>query len=171
MFGVFLQINMRSWFFWLRFILKTGPRPESKRRRGFSHQKPEITMLTLSGSPHWEPAGAPGLSFLWSTVRDRQSLPSELGLHIPFYPEIRGGKVSLVAQLVKNLPAMREAWTRSLGWEQGPLEKGTATQSSMLSWRIPWTIVHGIAESDTTKQLSLSRKTVKTAFPPLSRWH
>lgn len=32
-FGVFLQINMRSWFFWLRFILKIGPRPESKRRR------------------------------------------------------------------------------------------------------------------------------------------
>ena len=38
---------MRSWFFWLRFILKTGPRPENKRRRGFSHQKPEIVMLTL----------------------------------------------------------------------------------------------------------------------------
>ena len=46
---------------------------------------------------------------------------------------------SLVAQLVKNLPAMRETWVRALGWE-GPLEKGMATHSSILAWRIPWTI-------------------------------
>ena len=45
---------------------------------------------------------------------------------------------SLVAQLVKNLPAMWETWVRSLGWE-GPLEKGKATHSSILAWRIPWT--------------------------------
>ena len=42
----------------------------------------------------------------------------------------------LVAQLVKNLPAMRETWVRSLGWEE-PLEKGKATHSSILAWRIP----------------------------------
>ena len=46
---------------------------------------------------------------------------------------------SLVAQLVKNLPAMREAWVQSLGWED-PLEKGKATHSSILAWRSPWTI-------------------------------
>ena len=46
---------------------------------------------------------------------------------------------SLVAQLVKNLPAMWETWVRSLGWE-GPLEKGKATHSSILAWRIPWTV-------------------------------
>ena len=46
---------------------------------------------------------------------------------------------SLVAQLVKNLPAMWEAWVRSLGWED-PLEKGMATHSSSLAWRIPWTV-------------------------------
>ena len=46
---------------------------------------------------------------------------------------------SLVAQLVKNLPAMREAWVRSLGWED-PLEKGMATHSSILAWTIPWTV-------------------------------
>ena len=46
---------------------------------------------------------------------------------------------SLVAQLVKNPPAMREAWVRSLGWED-PLEKGNATHSSILAWRIPWTV-------------------------------
>ena len=46
---------------------------------------------------------------------------------------------SLVAQLVKNPPAMRETWVQSLGWED-PLEKGKATDSSILAWRIPWTI-------------------------------
>jgi len=46
---------------------------------------------------------------------------------------------SLVAQLVKNLPEMRETWALSLGWED-PLEKGKATHSSILTWRIPWTI-------------------------------
>ena len=46
---------------------------------------------------------------------------------------------SLVAQLVKNLSAMRETWVESLGWED-PLEKGKATHSSILAWRIPWTI-------------------------------
>ena len=46
--------------------------------------------------------------------------------------------VSLVAQLVKNPPAMREAWVQSLGWED-PLEMGKATHSRILAWRIPWT--------------------------------
>ena len=46
---------------------------------------------------------------------------------------------SLVAQLVKNLHAMQESWVWSLGWED-PLEKGTATHSKILAWRIPWTI-------------------------------
>ena len=46
---------------------------------------------------------------------------------------------SLVAQLVKNPPAMRETRVRSLGWED-PLQKGKATHSSMLAWRIPWTV-------------------------------
>ena len=45
---------------------------------------------------------------------------------------------SLVAELVNNPPAMRETWVRFLGWED-PLEKGMATQSSILAWRIPWT--------------------------------
>ena len=47
--------------------------------------------------------------------------------------------VSLVAQLVKNSPAVRETWVQFLGWED-PLEKGTATHSSIMTWRIPWTI-------------------------------
>ena len=48
-------------------------------------------------------------------------------------------ETSLIAQLVKNPPAMREIWVRSLGWEK-PLEKGKATHSSILAWSIPWTV-------------------------------
>ena len=47
--------------------------------------------------------------------------------------------VFLVAQLVKNLPAMWDTWVKSLGWED-PLEKGKATHSTLLAWRIPWTM-------------------------------
>ena len=47
--------------------------------------------------------------------------------------------VSLVAQMVQNLPAMQETPVRSLGQED-PLEKGDATHSSILAWRIPWTL-------------------------------
>ena len=46
--------------------------------------------------------------------------------------------VSLVIQLVKNVPAMQETWVQSLGWEDA-LEKKKATHSSILAWRIPWT--------------------------------
>ena len=48
------------------------------------------------------------------------------------------GSASLVAQLVKNLPAMRETWVQSLGWKD-LLEKGLATHSSILAWKISWT--------------------------------
>ena len=53
-----------------------------------------------------------------------------------------------VAQLVKNLLAMQETWVPSLGWED-PLEKGKATHLSILAWRIPWTIIHGVTKSQT----------------------
>ena len=53
-----------------------------------------------------------------------------------------------MAQLVKSLHAMRETWVLSLGWED-PLEKGRVTHSSILAWRIPWTIISW------TEQLSL----------------
>ena len=53
---------------------------------------------------------------------------------------------SLVPQLVKNPAAMRETWVQSLGWED-PLEKGTATHSGILAWRIPWTEEPGRLQS------------------------
>ena len=49
---------------------------------------------------------------------------------------------SLVAQMVKDLPSMRETWVRSLGRED-PLEKEMAAHSSILAWRIPWTVPRG----------------------------
>ena len=55
--------------------------------------------------------------------------------------------------MVNTLPAKRETWVQSLAWED-PLEKGMATYSSVLAWRIPWTeepgeLVHGVAKSQT----------------------
>ena len=64
------------------------------------------------------------------------------------------GLISLVAQMVKNLPAMWETQVWSLGWED-PLEKEMSTPSCLLPWRIPWTegawqaTVHGVAKSAT----------------------
>ena len=46
---------------------------------------------------------------------------------------------SLVAQLVKNPPTIQKTWVQPLGWED-PLEKGKATYSSILAWRMPWTV-------------------------------
>ena len=59
-----------------------------------------------------------------------------------------------MAQLVKNPPSMRETWVRSLEWED-PLEKGTATYSSILAWRSPW----GRKELDMTEWLSTAQHT------------
>ena len=53
---------------------------------------------------------------------------------------------SLVAQMVKRLPAMQETQVRSLGWED-PLEQERATHSSILAWRIPWTEEPGRLQS------------------------
>ena len=55
----------------------------------------------------------------------------------PMQPQHPGG-ASLIAQLVKNLPAVQESLVRFLGLED-PLQKGMATHSSILAWRIPWT--------------------------------
>ena len=59
---------------------------------------------------------------------------------------ISSHRASLVAQLVKNPPAMQETWVQSLGWED-LLKKGKATHFSILAWTIPWTIVHRVAKN------------------------
>ena len=68
---------------------------------------------------------------------------SEEGIGYPF----QYSWAYLMSQLVKNPPTMRETWVLSLGWED-PLKKGKATHSSILAWRIPWTVwpMGGIAK-------------------------
>ena len=79
---------------------------------------------------------------------------------------------SLMAQMVKNLPAMWKTWVQSLGWED-LLEKGMATHSSILAWRIPWTeeplwaTVYGVAKSRTRQQLSTMISATKHLFMSL----
>ena len=76
-------------------------------------------------------------------------------------------KYLLVAQQVKSPPAMWESWVRSLDWEN-PLEKGTATYSSNLVWRILWT-VWGCKESDTTEWLSFFKEDIQMAKRHMKR--
>ena len=84
-----------------------------------------------------------------SLISGSESFPGE-GISYP----LQYSWASLVAQTVKNLPAMRGTWVRSLGWEDPP-EEGTATHSSLFAWRIPmnrgaWrATVHGVEKSRT----------------------
>ena len=71
--------------------------------------------------------------------------------------QLQGSTASLVAQTVKNLPAMQKTQVPSLGQED-PMEKGMATHPSILAWSIPWTEAGyspwGRKESDTTERLN-----------------
>ena len=86
----------------------------------------------------WEtqggPASALNLSLHTQPLHQPQWTPNKMWL--------QGIGASLVAQLVKNLPAMGETWIWSLGWED-PMEKGIATHSNILAWKIPWTYSMG----------------------------
>ena len=80
--------------------------------------------------------------------------------------------VALVAQLVKNPPAMQETWVLSLVWED-PLQKGMATRSSVLAWRIPWTEepggLHRAAKS-WTQMKRLSMHSIYSYYKLLARF-
>ena len=78
--------------------------------------------------------------------------------HLKIRRPVRQQTGSLVAQLVKNPPATREIWVRSLGWEDPP-EKGKATHSSILAWRIPWT-------SSITRNLKMTVSNISLHFFP-----
>ena len=95
-------------------------------------------------SPFWGPTGG----FPHSSVGKESAFNAGNPGSIPGWGRSTGEGIgyalqyswaSLVAQLVKNLPAMRETWVQSLGWED-PLEKGKVTHSSILAWRTPWTV-------------------------------
>ena len=70
---------------------------------------------------------------------------------------------SLVAQMVKHLPAMQETWVRSLGWED-PLEKEMATHSSTLAWKIPRTEEPGSLQSMGLQRIEHNRVTSRSFF-------
>ena len=72
-----------------------------------------------------------------SARREKESGRGGPGSEASDYGDLRGIWASLIAQLVKNPPTVQETRLRSLGWED-PLEKGTATHSSILACRIPW---------------------------------
>ena len=108
-------------------------------------------MYCLASSEQGVPGGSAGKESACS-AGDMGSIP-ELGRSPgegKRYP-LQYSWASLVAQLVKNPPAVQETWVRSLGWED-PAEKEKATHSSILAWRIPW----GCKELDTTERLSHS---------------
>ena len=94
--------------------------------------------------------GFPNSSVVKNLPAMQETLVQSLGWEDPLekgwvgYP-LQYSWAFLVAQQVKNLPATQETWVWSLGWGD-PLEKGKATHSSILAWRIPWT-VHGVAKS------------------------
>ena len=67
-----------------------------------------------------------------------QCLSMYASSEVPTIPTRIGLQASLVAQLVKNLPAVQQTWVRSLGWED-PMEKEMAPYSSILAWKISWT--------------------------------
>ena len=96
---------------------------KGKRIRFKMYSPPLIAQLVKNHLQSGDPSSIPG------SVR---SAGEGIG-----YP-LQYSWASLVAQLVKNTPPMQETWVQSLGWED-PLEKGKATHSSILAWRIPWT--------------------------------
>ena len=121
--------------------------------------------LRLSFSTHWGfPCGLDGKESACN-AGDPGSIPGSgryTGEGIGY--SFQYSWASLVAQwLVKNPPAMWETWIRSLGWED-PLEKGKATHTSTLAWKIPWTL----SESDMTERLSLSLLHCRQILYPLS---
>ena len=90
-------------------------------------------------------------------LETKRNITNEKGINSPGryndskYVCTKHQRASLVAQMVKNPPVMRETWAQSLGWED-PLEKDMATHSSILAWRIPmhrgawWAAAHGVAK-------------------------
>ena len=82
-------------------------------------------------TPEFLPGESQGQRSLWAAVYGVTQSQTQLK-----QLSSSGSIASLVTQMVKSLLAMWETWVRSLGWED-PLEKGMATQSSILAWRIP----------------------------------
>ena len=106
---------------------------------------------------------AKGLAYTKETPINRKNfLTTNLRVYILACAHTHTHTASLVAQAVKNLPAMQKARVPSLGQED-PLEKGMATHSSILAWRIPWTEEPGGLHSPCgCKELDMSEQLIHT---------
>ena len=100
------------------------PSPGDLPNPGVEPGSPTLQADTLPSEPPGKSCSIPG-----------SGRPPGEGIGYP----LQYSWASLVAQLAKNLPAMREIWVQSLVWED-LLEKRKATLSSILAWRIPWTV-------------------------------
>ena len=109
-----------------------------KRKRRIPHEATTKQQgLTASGNAEQAAGNRTEPTRNTQATRFESSAPLTPRYHIILL--LLSYQVSLVAQLIKHLPAMWETWVRSMGWED-PLEKGKATLSSILAWRIPWTV-------------------------------
>ena len=143
-----------------------GPRDEQNDLTGASWmwlalRAPVGQTLVAPGNHQWHMGPCPFSSqFFFSFYLFLFLISYLISLSFPFYlfhPMFSllsalietDGDTGVVAQMLKNLPAMQEAWVWSLGQED-PLEKGMATHSSIVAWRIPWTEEpDGVAKSRT----------------------
>ena len=110
------------------------PSPGDLPNLGIEPWSPTLQVDSLSAEPQGSSVGKESAC----NAGDLSSIPASGRSEGIGYP-LQYSWASLVAQLVRNPPAMRETWDRSLGWED-PLEKGVVTHSSILAWRIPWTV-------------------------------
>ena len=79
-------------------------------------------------------------------------------------------RASLVAQMVKNLPAMQQTWVQSLGWEY-PLKRGMATHSGILAWRTPWMKGPGGLQSTGLQRVRQTERLTLSLFTPITVIH
>ena len=106
-------------------------------------------------SPHYLPP-----STCESVTIDGERYSSDPGFPVPtdtFVNPIERNWIFPVARMVKNLPAVQETWVPSLGWED-PLEKGMATYSGILAWRITWTEEPGGLQSMGLQKLDMTER-------------
>ena len=94
-----------------------------------------VSHSVISDSVDYTPPGSSVHGSLWVRIPEWVAILLSSGFTQPR----EWTQASLVAQLVKNPPAMQKTWVQSLGWED-PLEKGKFTHSSILAWRISWTV-------------------------------
>ena len=145
---------------------------KKRRRRNQYFLKPVPHLFEFSQSASGFLGSSAGKEFSFN-VGDSCSIPGSgsspgEGIGKP----LQYSWASLVAQKVKNLPAMWETWVWSLGWED-PLEKGMATHLSILAWRTPldrgawWAIIHGVSKSQTSTP---QHKVLYPIGPPIYVW-